>query len=255
MLHDLKNMARANIWQPKALEIKSLAENFKTYILTLKKELQSESNERLDNFKTIFDEDNKTASHEIFIHKNETVKLNSHWENFVQNILKVDTNLNEQFKAELMISPNTDSTNKELQNYFENSTTIGALSTLSSYENRCVIIENMFITYCHSKIPTLDGCGFGKGPDILVYQNRNYIKPGEALVITAGIAQYSFESRPNIFINGKKLELERNGSAMYTMKANNKPGFYEIPVRIEFINANGDRVTKEKYVKYEIAPN
>ena len=252
-LSDFKFKERAQIWQPKALLIKDLAAQFKIYLSSLKKELRTESNERLENFMELWDEDNEEASTKIFIQHNKTADLNYRWENFINNVLKVDSSLTQAFKFYLTLPFNRDSTFKELQNSFNYSSAIGALSTLNTFENKSVILENMLVTYCHNQIPTVGGCDYGRGPSFLVYQNRNYLKPGEKLVITAGIAVYNFQSNPDISINGNKMELELNGSAVFSTKVKSLPGKYKIPVKIQFTGEDGKKVTKEKVIEYEIA--
>jgi len=87
----------------------------------------------------------------------------------------------------------------------------------------------------------------------LVMLNSSYFKAGQQMEINAGIGTISYAPRPVITINGKKIEPNPDGVAVYRQTVNQKPGKYFIPVRIEFIQPDGSPATVSKKLEYIVA--
>lgn len=98
-----------------------------------------------------------------------------------------------------------------------------------------------------------DGDGFFTSYQAIVGQSSSYVKAGEKIEITAGIGSFSTQERPVITINRNNVSLRETGAAVYSFKASNKPGKHFVPVKIEFTNQDGQKMTQEFNVKYTVA--
>jgi hypothetical protein len=86
----------------------------------------------------------------------------------------------------------------------------------------------------------------------IIGQNTTHLKAGETLEITAGLGAFNNQSNPVIKILGKKIPLNENAYVEYKMKVAEKPGKYEVPVKISYTDQDGKKQEITKQVSYTI---
>lgn len=104
------------------------------------------------------------------------------------------------------------------------------LLDIRSFEHFLMFYYNQLCNY-HEGCSTLPG---GYVPQ--VSKNSSIFKPGEELIIKAGIAGYSKSLSPSITFNNQKIQPGPAGYSLYSRKVQNIPGKYSIPVTISYMN-------------------
>lgn len=79
------------------------------------------------------------------------------------------------------------------------------------------------------------------------------MQKGEIIEINAGVGAFSIKAEPNIVINGKHIDINSDGVAIYKFKSSSKPGKHYVPVSIEFIKPDGQKIKVEKKIEYTVA--
>jgi len=164
--------------------------------------------------------------------------LNEKMFKFHQDILNTDSSIRVTFNSDPMfISPITKVTGS---------------ATLTALQNNIKIIENKVIAFCNNKVGIIwDGFD---SYSVIIGQSSNYLKPGDALEITAGVGAFSKAGQPEIIIGDSTVEISEEGCALYKIKVSNKPGQYKIPVKIDFLNqTTGKNEKLEKNIEYTVA--
>ena len=214
---------RAKKWQPISSVVKKLRTGLFKEINTIRESLSTNTN--VPNQLIISD------------------KLN----NFRISILSLDPAINSTFsKDEAFIQLlKTDSLYQNFANTYKEKNLL-----LSTLQNNILIIENRVVTFCKNQ--TERGCilRFDKS-SVLVGQNTTHLKAGELLEITAGVGSYSIAANPQIKVNGT-LVPTKNGTSIFKFRVINKPGKYQLPVKIEYLNESGDKIFHNIDVEYYI---
>jgi gliding motility-associated protein GldM len=245
---------RAEIWYPKALQVKQLSSTILKYIDKLKTDLKKEAGLKLENFAEVFQENNTNAVNSLFNEKKKGKELFERLEKYRADILNVDIELNRRFNRHMIITTKEfdalDSSKKEFSKYFFNKVPVAAaISILSHFENSIIIIENKLVSFC-------DNQGgffireFYESFKALIIQSSTKVKAGEAIEINAGIGAFSMAAQPEITIAGKTVATNEDGIAAYVIKAAAKPGEYIIPVKINFVKPDGTRDSGTFKIKY-----
>lgn len=125
------------------------------------------------------------------------------------------------------------------------------LSCISILQNGITSIECKLLAYSHSKIGCTGG-GFQVYSGI-VSQNKEFVRPGENMKITAGMGALNTESKPVIRYYGKEIPLNEMGLADYSFKAPSIPGKYYVPVTISFRDPTVNKQVEQSFtVKYTV---
>lgn len=254
-LADPKSSNYAIIWQPKALVVKSLSDTIITYIRQLKEELKDEAGFSNPLDRTSFKEDKIPTVYHFFNEHDKGKELFNHLMKYRQDILAVDTQLNNAFKNNIVVfARGFDHTRNDTgvftKSFFNDIPVIAACAMLSKLENNIRIIENNFILFCHNKI----GCLHCGGYEIVlpvVMQSSGYVKGGEIIEITAGIGVFTGMPNPKITVNGKSIPTEY-GLTSYKLKTSLKAGEHSVPVKIEFIKPDGTSDFYTKNIEYTV---
>jgi hypothetical protein len=249
---------QASVWQPRAMLIKEKSAIIISYIETITKELKEEAGLKTKNGKEIFQEDNLDAVNRLFINKNKGEELYKKLQQFKQDILAVDPELNKQFSDNLIIITSEfeqiESKKKDFsKTFFEDVPVITALAMLRKFENNVRVLENKFVEYCYNKIGSTDGEGFFTKINSMISQSTNIIKAGDQMQIQAGVGAFSVSSKPVITINGKVFKPDYNDvTALYKFKTPLKAGKYSVPVKIEYTGYDGTKHVITQKVAYTV---
>jgi gliding motility-associated protein GldM len=259
-IEDPKTKEKAEIWMPRALQAKKLADSVYNYIDALKLELKKESGLKMVNGVEEYKEDDLEAGTRLLVSPKPTgyekgKELYAKLENFRNQLLAIDpsikTDVGPGLPLDLRIPP---SSNEAAKNdwsfaYFHMTPSIAGITILSKFQNDIRNSEAQVVEYCHKKV----------GEVVLIYDefqafagtNSQYLMPGEELVITAGVGAFSKAARPTITIDGANVAIKEDGSAEYKTTVSGS-GSNTKKVRISFIKPDGTTATVEKEVKYTV---
>jgi gliding motility-associated protein GldM len=259
-IEDPKTKEKAEIWMPKALKAKELADAIYTYIDGLKAELKKESDLKIENGKEVYIEDDLEASTRLFVSnppegKGKGKELFERLTAFKQQLLDIDPGVKAEVGPTLPLDLSIPKSNNEVTNkdwaygYFHMTPTVASITILSKFQNDIRNSEAQVVEYCHKEIGEVE----------IIYDefqafagtNSQYLMPGEELIITAGVGAFSKAARPSITIDGANVPLKPDGSAEYKTTVNNS-GSNTKKVRISFIKPDGTTSTVEKEVKYTV---
>ncbi len=259
-IEDPKTKEKAEIWMPKALEAKKLADEVYNYIETLKAELKKESDVKIKDGKEEYKEDDLEASTRLFISKPPEGKargkeLFEKLSTFKQKLLAIDPAIKTEVGPTLPLDLSIPKSNNQATNtewaygYFHMTPTVASITILSKFQNDIKNSEAQVVEYCHKEIGEVE----------IIYDefqafagtNSQYLMPGEELIITAGVGAFSKAAKPNITIDGANVALKPDGSAEYKTTVSNS-GSNTKKVRISFLKPDGTTATVEKEVKYTV---
>ena len=259
-IEDPKTKEKAEIWMPKALKAKALADELYTYIDGLKKELKEESGLKIVDGVEDFKEDDLDAATRLSVESPPSGKgkgkiLFDKLKAFKEQLLAIDPDIAKEIGPNLPLDLTPPPTsNKVVKDnlsylYFHMTPTVAAITILSKFQNDIKNSESQVVEYCHKEIGEVE----------LIYDefaafagtNSTYLMPGEELIITAGIGAFSKAARPSISVDGANINLKEDGSAEYKTIVNNS-GSNTKKVRISYTKPDGTIATVEKEVKYTV---
>lgn len=221
---------KAEYWFPKAKEVKKLSEEMSNYIDTLEKGGTM----------------NSLKSDELWtkLRKN-NYKITS-IDSLVANRFSIDDEL---YSAEAVQHEK-----KRFYNmFFKNTDAVNTSAMLSRIKNDIRLLENRIIAFCHDKVGMVDGDRFNEAFAALAVANKNYLKPGEFIEITAGVGGFSTKVAPEFIINRKVVKIDNAiGAAQYKMKVPLKPGNYFVPVKIMYTDQNGIKREFQMNIDYTV---
>jgi len=273
-LHDAQTAAKAQIWAPKANEVKKLSSDLTTYIEGLKGQLIEESNPQVKDGVKEFTEGNLDAATRIFDTKGEGKVLYGKLIKFKADLLnvlepsrypeltgvvaedlkKAKADFDKGLPLDLKVprsqsgnAPTGDSAHDWTINYFHMTPTIAALTILSKFQSDIKNSESQVVDYLYKQIGTVKLVFDQFKP--LVGTNATYLMPGDELEVTAGVGAYSAAAKPTIYINGAVQPLNADGVADYKTKVNSTGN---VNVKIEYYKPDGNKETINKEVKYTV---
>src|SRR5690606_5389278 len=83
----------------------------------------------------------------------------------------------------------------------------------------------------------------------IIGQNSKVLLPGQDLEITAGLAAFNSNQKPEIYIGGKLVTPNAKGLAEYATKVNSSG---KIPVRVVFLDQDGKRQERPYEIEYTV---
>ncbi len=116
--------------------------------------------------------------------------------------------------------------------------------------NQIHVLQSKILTYYKVQL----GCiteSF-EAYSMLVGQSSNYLEPGSALEITAGLGIFSTAKVPVIKFNKIPVPVNYNGVAVYKFNVPVKPGKYHVHAEINYTNAAGYEETRTIPVEYTV---
>lgn len=76
--------------------------------------------------------------------------------------------------------------------------------------------------------------------DGIAVLSSSYVKQGQPIEVTAGIADFDTAREPRIMVGGKEIAIDKNdGAAVYRFAAKGTPGKYKIRVEFEYTKPDG----------------
>lgn len=259
-IEDPKTKEKAEIWMPRAVQAKTLADDVYKYIDGLKLELKKESGLKMVNGVEEYKEDDLEAGTRLLVSPKPTgyekgKELFAKLENFKSRLLAIDpsikTDIGPNLPLDLTVPPSNNEASKGDWSfaYFHMTPTIAGITILSKFQNDIRNSEAQVVEYCHKKIGEVE----------IVYDafqafagtNSQYLMPGEELVITAGVGAFSKAAKPSITIDGASIPIREDGSAEYKTNVSSS-GSNTKKVRISFLKPDGTTATVEKEVKYTV---
>lgn len=213
LLHNI-----ADLWEPKALQISEVTKNIVKDLGKFKNDYNETKILRIENVKT-------------------KLKL------YVDTITQIIPDRNRNYASELMSDSNSFFKADINKNNF--------ISQIAKLENEIALLQNKLITYCKVHISkTWDD--FSIQTSVFINQNTKHLKPGDTLIVKAGIGAFSKAANPKVKINNLDLKVEEDGVSTYILKASSDIGIHKIPVYIEFIQMDGKREKGQFFVEYSI---
>ncbi|MBS1580200.1 MAG: gliding motility protein GldM [Bacteroidetes bacterium] len=260
-LKDPANRAKAEEWQPRALQAKKLADDMITYIDALKLELKQESGLQMKDGKEDYREDNLDAATRLFVEEPPTGKgkgkeLLAKLTSYKEGLLAIHPDIKKDLEATLPIdlsmpiSKNSEASKSNWEyGYFHMTPTIAAITLLSKFENDVKNSEAQVVEYCHKKVGEVAIQFDTYQP--LIGQSAEYLLPGSELRITAGIGAYSSAAQPVVTVNGAPATKQPDGSLMWKTTVNSV-GPAQANVVITYKKLDGTTESKTVPVKYTV---
>lgn len=263
---DPRTLDNALIWLPRAEVVSRQATQAKIYIDSLKEEIVKRTDSlRNKDARIVQDmmEINRRGDklyNKLALFKDSMSVVFSP-DDFINNQLIISVLKNDSigfFKAVPLLSKEYVSVKSEqrqnskewIKNKFSNSSPLLAITMLNKIESDVVLTENFLIEYCNSKVVD-NFCGYYKFR-VISSISSSCVRPGDTVAITAGVGNFDDVMRPRITIDGITQYLNSKKVAVHTFIAARKPGKHTIPVKFEFIDANGIRETATKEMTYYI---
>jgi gliding motility-associated protein GldM len=254
-LKDPSSATRAQIWLPKAQQVRDLTKPVFEYIQNLKdKILRGADGDPKDPDKKFKDGDLEVTTR-IMIEKGEGKKLQQMLKDYRDAILKVDPSIDSAFRTSLPINldkPKSDNrAGKTWEGaYFHMVPAIAGLTILSKFQNDVKTTENRVVQHCHNKVGEVSVVFDSYGA--IVGQSSNYLMPGQDIEINAGVGAFSKKAQPTIVIGGSTVAIGEDGAA-HTKMAGGGIGEHSIPVSVTFVNQEtGKPQTITQLVKYTV---
>lgn len=272
-LADPQTKAKAEIWAPKANQVKKLSADMFSYIESLKLDLKKESGLTEKDGVESFKEDNLDAATRLMDKNGKGKELYDRLAAYRKAVIGIlnpeEFNDNPTFKAQLQtaiegfqktlpidLNVPKGQEGKEYSNdakgwtlnYFHMTPTIAGLTILSKFQNDVRNSEAQLVDYCHDQIGSVK----------IVYDefeaiaqaNTTYAMPGDDIEINAGVGAFSAAAKPRISINGQNIALT-GGKAIYKTTAGGA-GEHSIAVKIEYTKPDGTVAVKNETVKYTV---
>jgi gliding motility-associated protein GldM len=243
---------KANIWYPKAKNVQNYSEGLYTYIQGLKDKILKEAGGDPTNPGKSFKEDNLDIATRLMVDKGEGKKLYGMLDDYKKKVLAEDPLINSNFATSLQIDLTKPPTKNKGNNtweaaYFRMVPTVAAMTILSKFQNDVRTTENKIVSFCHEQVGKVAIVFNAYEP--IVGQNAKVLLSGQPLEISAGLAAFNTEKKPDVFINGTKVETNDKGLAIWKQNVSTSG---KIPVKIKFTDQNGAPQEKNIEVDYTV---
>jgi len=276
-LNDAQTKANAEIWAPKANQIKSVSSAMYVTIDGMKHLLIQESQPDFDKDGKLikYNDANLDAATRVFDKDGKGKILYDSLKQYKQQMLSVlnpdqfkdnkvlfeeVTRARADFEKQLPLdlrvpdsqtgaAKSNDSVKDWVTNYFHMTPTIAAITILSKFQNDVKNSEAQMVDYCYKQIGSVK----------VVYNqfeafagtNATYLMPGDELEIQAGIGAFSAAAKPDITINGARQSLNADGVADFKTKVEGT-GEHTVTVNIAYTKPDGTTATIPKVIKYTV---
>ena len=258
MLKDPKSVQKAEIWKPKADQVKVLADETSSIIDKLKQELKKEADLQEDGS---FKEDNIDAATRLFDTKGQGQVLYTKLSEFKSKLLAIDKDMAANIETKIPLSLDVpksasgnigtgDKVNDWIYSYFHMTPTVAALTMLSKFQNDVKNSENMAASFCINQVGSVKLIMDKFEP--LVGTNSTYLMPGEEMLVNAGLGAFNSNVKPSVTIDGRGIPVNANGVAEYKFNVGGT-GSRSMNVNVTFIDPNtGESKTISKKIDYTV---
>lgn len=255
-LADEKTREKAQIWYPKAQQAQQLTNEMYSYIENLRNQiLKAADFDPARKKDSTFKEDNQDIATRILIKEGKGKELQQKLTQYRQAMLGL---VNPESKAEFERSFQVDVTlprgvgkdKKTFEDaYFHMVPTVAALTILRKFQNDVKTSENKIVSHIHEQVGKVEV--IFDSFQAIVGQNSKYLMPGQELEISAGLGAFSKSKVPDIYIGGAKVATNENGMAIYKTAAGSI-GSHTIPVKVSFVDQDGNPQTRTFDVEYTV---
>jgi gliding motility-associated protein GldM len=278
-LTDAQTKENAEIWAPKAKQLKDLSAAMYTSIASMQNLLIQESqpdydkdgklikynDANLDAATRVFDKDGKgkILFDSLADYKKQMLAvLNPNAPDIAKNpvlqkeVAAAQAEFEKQLPLDLSVpksqtgaEKSSDSVKDWVTNYFHMTPTIAAITILSKFQNDVKNSESQMVDYCYKQIGSVK----------VVYNqfeafagtNATYLMPGDELEVQAGIGAFSAAAKPDITINGAHQSLNTDGVADFKTKVEGT-GEHTLTVNISYTKPDGTNASIPKTIKYTV---
>lgn len=253
-LHDPVTKAKAEVWQPKAVEVGKLCKKLYSFVDSLTTSTQNYPNETDQLFK------DRKMGDDLYN------KLAKFKQSIIAVIQPVEFNDNPMLQKNLIrfigeiqnttLKDVIDSTSKSnlppaaFRKYFEQVSAERAVVMLRKIKGDILLAENTMLNFCNRMTNSLTH-EYMTFKEILT-TNTSALRQGELLRVYAGIGSFSTASNPSFTINGVDVPIGNDGHSVFELKITSPPGNYAIPVKTVFTKPDGSRYSSVDYVKYKV---
>jgi gliding motility-associated protein GldM len=128
--------------------------------------------------------------------------------------------------------------------------TVAAITILSKFQNDVKTSENKVVNFCHQQVGQVV-VRFDRFEPI-IGQSSNYLMPGQAIEIKAGVGAFSNAAKPTISIGGVTQQIGDSGFVRYTTQAAAGLGQKSIPISISYKDQDGNDRRIDRVVSYTV---
>lgn len=251
-LKDPSTQRGAEIWEPKAKVIQECAGNIKLLIGYLRNVLikHSDSFQKQDRaiVQQVLNADGNAG--ELF---EKLIKLKDSAAAVFSGVEELYRDSSFFFTKVLLTDVAGYSKADWFKKQFDNCSPLLAVMVLNKIESNVLHTENILATHCNMKV-IYNFCGYYK-PGALASLDNSVVRSGDTIMVTAGVGAFSREISPKITINGTRMILYERPVARYEFIATGKPGIYNLPVTIEYLESDGSRQIATRNLGYIITDN
>lgn len=259
---DPQTNAKATVWEPKVLVVKKLTTGIKSYIKSIKQQLDALPPHDEAAARKLIKVTGDSLYARLFNYNTAVVRVlyPEEFSDYPQlemqlrkdvEYLKKDISDRSGIQPDSMHGQLTD-----LQNwkkvYLEEGSPILVMAMLNKIEQDVLVTEHTMASYINNQVSSLNCGNYDRFSAVMVLSS-SYVKAGQEIEVTAGVVSYSAAAKPDVFIDGNKRRLNDEGVALYRLKANGKPGKYTVPVKVEYYKPDGSRVFVTRNLEYIIA--
>lgn len=249
---DEANKEKALIWYPKAQQATQMSSDVFTFIQELKDQILKDADGDPNDKDKKFKEDNLDIATHLLVEKGKGKELYERLDKYQKGLLGIDTAIASEFKSTPFIDLTTPkSANKGNKTweaaYFRMVPTVAAITILSKFQNDVKNAENKVVGFCHEQVGKVQIRFDAYEP--IVGQNSMVLLPGQELKITAGLAAFNSNQKPEIYIGGRLVQPNQKGLAEFTQKVNSSG---KIPVKVVFYNQEGIKQERPYEVEYTV---
>jgi gliding motility-associated protein GldM len=257
-LDDPVTHEKASLWYPKALYIQKLSADITVYIENLKIDLKKESGLEMDNGVESFKQNNTKAVRYLFNTKQKGKELYENLKKYKEGLFKIDSQMTSAFDGNVIITTRSfDSpANKQkdfTRAFFDHIPSLAAIALLNKFQNNIKITEYRMLSFWNTQASSMPVIRDFETTWPIVFQSSSFVIAAEEIEITAGVGMFTRSAQPRIIINGRTIETDATGVAVSKIKASSKPGRHYIPVKIDYIDQDGEKVSMTKNVEYTVA--
>ncbi len=243
---------KALYWYPKAQQATSLSSEVYTFIQGLKDQILTDADGDPNDKEKKFKEDNLDIATHLLVEKGKGKELYSKLDQYQKSLLGIDTAIAREFNGTSFIDLTMPKTSNKGNNtweaaYFRMVPTVAAITILSKFQNDVKNAENKVVNFCHEQVGKVQ-LRFD-AYEAIVGQNSKVLLPGQELEIQAGLAAFNSEKKPEVFIGGRKVDVNAKGLAIWNNKVSSSG---KVPVVVKFTNQDGQPEERKFDVEYTV---